>query len=113
MSGILLDQNVPVGLRQFLSGHEVPTAYQMGWSDLSNGELLVTVEADGFDVLISCDQNLNNQQNIAGLRLGVLVLNTNRWAVLRTCGAEIGHAIANIDPGSFTQPSLVPRDSPS
>jgi hypothetical protein len=78
MSRILFDQNVPVGVRQFLPGHDVRTAYQMGWADLSNGELLVAMEAAGFDVLISCDRNLAHQQNLAGRRVAILVLDTNR-----------------------------------
>jgi hypothetical protein len=112
MSRILLDQNVPVGLRQFLTGHDVRTAYQMGWSDLSNGDLLVAMEAAGFDLLISCDQNLADQQNLAARGIAVLVLDTNRWAVLRTRGADIEPVVANISPGSFIRLPVAPRGNP-
>ena len=112
MSRILLDQNVPVGVRQFLRGHEVRTAYQMGWSDLSNGDLLATMEAAGFDLLISSDQNLVHQQTMAGRRISVLVLNTNRWAGLKTRGADIAHIVAGVSTGSFTQLPPAPRDHP-
>ena len=37
-------------LRQLLSGHSVSTAYEMGWSELANGDLLDAAEAD-FDAM--------------------------------------------------------------
>jgi hypothetical protein len=33
---ILLDQNTPAPLRYALLGHQVETAYERGWSELSN-----------------------------------------------------------------------------
>jgi hypothetical protein len=62
---VLLDQNVPIGVRGILAGHDVRTAYQMGWADLSNGEL-INVEAAGIAVLVTCDQNIVSQQSLAG-----------------------------------------------
>jgi hypothetical protein len=49
---ILFDQGTPVPLRKFLSGHEVKTAYQQGWSTLLNGDLLRVAEEAGFDLLL-------------------------------------------------------------
>lgn len=37
----------PVPLRQHLTGHSVTTAYEQGWSNLSNGELLKVAEEAG------------------------------------------------------------------
>jgi len=37
----------------------------MGWSRLSNGELLDAAEKE-FDVLITTDQALRTQQNLSG-----------------------------------------------
>ena len=37
---ILFDQGTPVPLKRQLSGHSISTAYEMGWSDLTNGDLL-------------------------------------------------------------------------
>jgi hypothetical protein len=36
---VLFDQGTPVPLRRVLSGHIVSTAFEMGWAELSNGEL--------------------------------------------------------------------------
>jgi len=75
---ILFDQGTPVPLRALLSGHSVSTAYEMGWSELANGDLLAAAEAD-FDALITSDQNLRYQQNLTGRRLAILVLPTTSW----------------------------------
>ncbi len=49
-------------LRRSLAAHEVATAWQCGWAQLSNGDLLAAAEAAGFDLLITTDQNLRYQQ---------------------------------------------------
>lgn len=41
---ILFDQGTPVPLRRHLTGHSVDTAYEQGWSNLSNGDLLNVAE---------------------------------------------------------------------
>jgi hypothetical protein len=51
-SRILLDQNAPLGLRRSLSPHEVVAARQMGWSRLTNGDLIRAAEEDGFDMAL-------------------------------------------------------------
>lgn len=66
-------------LRNHLPHHVVKTAYERGWHDLKNGELLARAEAEGFDVLVTTDQNIRYQQNLAGRRIGVLVLMTTSW----------------------------------
>jgi hypothetical protein len=66
---ILLDQNTPIGVRRILATQDVRTASQMGWSRLSNGDLLDAAEQAGFEALITCDQNFPAQQNLAGTTL--------------------------------------------
>lgn len=58
---VLFDQGTPVPLRHFLSGHEVSTAYELGWATLKNGELLGLAEERGFEVLVTTDGNLRYQ----------------------------------------------------
>ena len=55
---ILFDQGTPVPLRQHLTHHVVDTAFERGWSALHNGELLDVAEQEGYDLLITTDQNL-------------------------------------------------------
>ena len=115
MSRILLDQNVPVGLRNLLTGHEVDTAYQVGWAALSNGELLKSAEAVGFNTVITCDQNIWHQQNMAGRKIAVVVLPTNNWSVLRDNVAWIVQAIERVRGGEDATvrfPSMNRRSEP-
>ncbi len=55
---IVFDQGTPVPLRLALTGHQIATAYELGWSTLKNGELLSAAESAGFDLLITTDRNL-------------------------------------------------------
>jgi len=42
------------------SRHDVRTIREMGWAG-KNGELLALMGADGFDVLLTVDQNIRHQ----------------------------------------------------
>lgn len=75
---ILFDQGTPAPLRRALANHTVATAFEKGWSNLSNGNLLREAEAE-FDLLITTDKNLQYQQNLAGRRIAILVLPTTSW----------------------------------
>jgi predicted nuclease of predicted toxin-antitoxin system len=99
---ILFDKNVPVGVRRFLSGHEVRTFVQMQWHpQLENGELLRAAEAAGFDVLVTSDQNILYQQNLTGRKLALVVLGSNIWPIVREHGATIAAKVDAATPGSY------------
>ena len=70
---ILLDESLPRPLARLVTGHEVRTVAQMGWSGLTNGELLAEAAMD-FDVVLTADQNIEFQQNVKELPLAVIVL---------------------------------------
>jgi hypothetical protein len=55
---VLFDQGTPEPLRQLLAQHEVVTAFERGWSKLTNGELLDAAEREGYAVLVTTDSNL-------------------------------------------------------
>ena len=69
---ILFDQGTPAPLRSHLSTHQVSTAFELNWGTLKNGVLLFEAEAAGFDVLVTTDQNLRYQQNLAAAELRLL-----------------------------------------
>ena len=70
---ILLDHCVDRRLARSFPSHQVKTAAQMGWFRLRNGKLLST-GAGQFDVMLTVDQNLRHQQNLATLPLAVVVM---------------------------------------
>ena len=61
---ILFDQGTPVPLRRFLTDHDVATAYERGWSSVTNGDLIRLAELNGFELLITTDITLGSQQNL-------------------------------------------------
>jgi hypothetical protein len=74
---ILFDANMPAPLAGFLCGHDVTRADELGWQGLENGALLDAAEEAGFEVLLTCDQNVPYQQNFTGRKLSLLVLSSN------------------------------------
>ncbi len=99
---ILFDKKVPVGVRRFLSGHEVRTFIEMRWHpQLENGELLRAAEAAGFNVIVTSDQNMRYQQNLTGQKLALVVLGSNIWPIVRDHGATIAAKVDAAAPGSY------------
>jgi hypothetical protein len=89
---ILFDQGTPVPLRRYLSRHTVATAFEMGWAELANGDLLLEAEAH-FDALVTTDQDLRYQQNLANRKLAILVLPFASWPKLKGHKSKIVAAI--------------------
>ncbi len=98
---ILFDQGTPVPLRQLLSGHSVETAYERGWQTLMNGELLSAAERENFEVFVTTDQNLRNQQNLQGRRIAVVVLLSTSWPRIRKHIETIQYEIYRALSGSY------------
>lgn len=101
---ILLDESLPRRLAHELSGHEVQTVQSRGWAGLTNGQLL-RVASTEFQVLLTGDQNLEYQQNIADLAIAVVVLLavSNRIESLRPLLPEVLKVLATIQPGEFVR----------
>ena len=70
---VLLDESVPRQLAPLLTGYSVSTVSREGWAGLDNGQLLDRA-AQHFDVLVTGDQSLQYQQNLARRHLGVVVI---------------------------------------
>jgi len=98
---VLLDENLPHKLRTGLTGHEVMTASYMGWRGIANGQLLSLAQSHGIDVLITGDNNIAYQQNLAGRAISVITLSATTWMVLRTKLPAIQDALERAVPGSF------------
>lgn len=71
---ILLDECLPRRLRRELPGHDVRTVPEMSWSGTKNGALLALMDAQGFEVLVTVDQNSRHQQNLQAIGVAVIVL---------------------------------------
>ena len=100
---VLFDANTPAPLSRFLRAHEVVRADELGWQGMENGDLLDAAEQAGFDVLLTCDQNIRYQQNLTGRKLALMVLSSNHWPTLRRVGARIASAVEFMQAGQITR----------
>jgi hypothetical protein len=99
---ILFDQGTPAPLRHVLAPHEVSTAFELGWSNLENGDLLR--EAEGrFEVFVTTDQDLRYQQNLGGPQLAILVLPTTNWPEIQRRQSEVVGAVNSMRPGDYRE----------
>ena len=103
---VLFDQGTPVPLRKLLSLHQVETVFERGWSTLENGRLLVAAEREGFEVLVTTDQNLRYQQNLGVRKIAIVVLSSTSWPRIQKTTATIIQAIDSALPGHFTEVNI-------
>ena len=100
---ILFDQGTPVPLRRSLNCHVVATAYEQGWSTVTNGELIRLAEQEGYELLITTDTNLRHQQNLQSRSIAILVLTTTSWPRIRLVTKEIQATVAAIAQGDYQE----------
>jgi hypothetical protein len=100
---LLFDHGTPVPLRQSLTHHEVSTAYERGWSQLRNGELLDAAEKAGVEVLVTTDLNLKHQQNLKLRRIALVVLSTPSWPRIQRTVDAVVRAVDRATPGSYIE----------
>jgi hypothetical protein len=100
---VLLDHCVPRRVRLALADCEVLTAFQRGWNELKNGELLHAAEVDGFDVFVTADKNLRHQQNLNARQLAIVALPTNTLQVLLALFPKISEAVHRVQAGGYEE----------
>ena len=100
---ILFDQGTLVPLRRHLAGHTVDTAFEMGWSKLLNGELLDRTEEHGYELIITTDQQIRNQQNLVRRQIAVLVLLSTSWPRIQLRIDDIREAVNEMQPGDYRE----------
>ena len=75
----------------------------MGWQGLENGALLDAAEEAGFDLLLTCDQNVQYQQNFASRKLALVILSSNHWPTMRRVAARIATAVDFVQTGQIVK----------
>lgn len=108
MPRVLFDKNVPYPLRRHLGDYQVQTAEDEGWGELSNGELIRCAEEAGYEIMVTCDQNIEYQQNMARRTISTVVLGSNVWPSVRGKIGEIVAALDSASPGSFEFIEIAP-----
>lgn len=101
---LLLDENLPKKLRRDFSEHQIFTMREKGWTGKSNGALMQLMTSEGFEALITFDQNLQHQQNFQKYTLTVFVLIApdNSYVTLKSFVPKILEIIKKgITPGAI------------
>jgi predicted nuclease of predicted toxin-antitoxin system len=107
---VLFDQGTPVPLRSHLPSHQVSTTYELGWSNLKNGELLQIAEQQSFDVLVTTDRNLKYQQNLSSRKIAIVVLSATSWPRIQKVLPTVVEAIGGSKKNGYVE-VLVPYDN--
>ena len=98
---VLIDECAPRALKKHLitHGHECLTVQEAGWSGKQNGELL-ELAGEVFDALVTVDTNLRYQQNLAGRKIAIVILqsSSNRLDHLRQFFPACALALSKIKP---------------
>jgi hypothetical protein len=100
---VLLDENVPHQLRPFLSDHDAQTASYAGFAGLKNGALLKAATEAKFEVMVTADKTIQDEQNMAGRTIALVSLSANSWRIIRNHVSAIALAVDAAAPGSFTR----------
>ncbi len=105
---VLVDECVPLKLVRLLTGHEFTTALEKGWGSFTNGRLLTLAEPE-FDLFLTCDRNVEYQQNLRGRKIAVLLLSTNHWPTLKGQVVVVQTALDKLKLGEFVQVEIPKR----
>jgi hypothetical protein len=100
-----IDECIDERLRLLFPGHDCQTARFANLAGLKNGCLLEAAETGGFDVPITVDQNIPDQQNLAGRKIALVILcgPTNRLRDLAPLVPAALSALGSIEPGDVVR----------
>jgi len=101
---ILFDQGTPVPLRTYLVNHVIENCLRIGLVKAEEWRAITAEES--FDLLITTDQQLRYQQNLAERKLGVLVLMTTSWPRIKLYVQETAEAVEQMSVGEYREISL-------
>ncbi len=60
-------------LKQHLTGFEVKTVSEMGWSSMRKGNLMKIAIQSGFEAMLTVDKNFQYQQNLEKYNIAIVV----------------------------------------
>jgi predicted nuclease of predicted toxin-antitoxin system len=107
---LLLDECLPRRAKFLFSegGHECETVRDAGFSGKENGELLALAERS-FDVFVTIDKNIRYQQNIASLKIAVLIIRpaSNDLDDIRPHVPHALSALKTIKPGQIAEVGIL------
>jgi predicted nuclease of predicted toxin-antitoxin system len=103
---VLVDENVPKGIKKYLSEHLAKTVPERGWASKKNGELLSLADGE-FDVLLTMDKSIPKQQNLSGRSIALLTMRakSNKLEDLIALVPKLQEVLGTIQPGQVVRVS--------
>ncbi len=98
---VLLDENLDPRFRTLLSEHDCVTASFAGWDGMKNGALLDAAEAAGFEVFLTGDTKIPEEQNMDGRQVAIVVMTAHELSIVRNYAPQIAAAIRSAKPGTI------------
>ncbi|MCF8370914.1 MAG: hypothetical protein K9H64_04780 [Bacteroidales bacterium] len=100
---ILIDENLPVKLKSSFWDHNIFTVRDMKWDSFKNGKLLSSAIANGFDILMTSDKNLQYQQNFNKLDIALIVFNVKllKWQFIEPLIPKAKEVILQVEKGKI------------
>jgi hypothetical protein len=80
---VALDEGVPEGLIEHLSGHDVQSVRQLGWKGVKNGQLLTFIERTHFDAFITNDKKMEAEGQLCLRPFAILILSATNWNLIK------------------------------
>lgn len=75
----------------------------MGWDRRPDDQLISLAQETGYRLLITADQDIRHQQNLAAISMAVIVLIPNDRRLLRRQVDDIVAAVNAIGPGEYRE----------
>ena len=97
---ILIDECVDPRVKLLFGEDEAATVHERAWDALEDGPLLKLAQ-DHYDVFLTIDGNLEHQQNLSKLDLGIVVARVpkNQMSYYRAIEEELRRAVETVRPG--------------
>lgn len=100
---VLIDEDLDTSLRRHFPEDVIAeTVSHRGWRSLDNGDLLRTAEED-YDVLVTMDDNIPDEQNLEQFDLAVIILKarSKRLPDLLELMPAVEEALPEVAPGTY------------
>mgnify|MGYP003452250853 CR=1 FL=1 len=102
MKRVILDENLPVRLRDHLVEFEVVTVQYQGWAGILNGELIQLIDGN-FDVFVTGDKHLRYQQNLRNRTIAIIEVPSTDWRAILELLDKLKMAISKSAAGGYIQ----------
>lgn len=70
---------------------------------MENGDLIQKAEGEGYEALVTTDQNIRHQQNLSGRSIRILVLMTTSWPKIQLKADGVRELLERMDPGTYME----------